>query len=138
MKCLILFVMLRYYISATDILIAQCDTAVNFFYEHPRSACQPVSLRQCDSAITRAASPSEKPRAGGTRHGGGQGSVLVRQQEGGDAAVALGDDPQAVVAVPLGGLALVDRIGRQDAFALHQGLIVQRLVLGTDIAPVAS
>ena len=65
------------------------------------------------------------PEAPGT---GGQGSVLVGQQEGGQAADALGDDPQAVVAVPLGELALVDRIGRQDAFGLHQGLIVQRLV----------
>jgi len=52
--------------------------------------------------------------------------------------VALGDDPQAVVAIPLGGLALFNRIGRQDAFGLHHGLIVQRLVLAADIALVAT
>jgi hypothetical protein len=34
--------------------------------------------------------------------------------------------------------ALVDHIGRQVTFALHQGLIVQRLVLAADIALVAT
>ena len=52
--------------------------------------------------------------------------------------VALGDDPQVIVAIPLGGLALFNRIGRQDAFGLHHGLIVQRLVLAADIALVAT
>ncbi len=80
----------------------------------------------------------QKPRAGGIRHGGGQGSGLVGQEEDGHAAIARGDDPQAVLALSLGGLALVDRMGRQDAFALHQNLIVQRLVLGADKAPVTT
>ena len=50
MRCLILFVMLRYYISATDILIAQYDTAVNFFMSIP---AQPVSLSACANATAQ-------------------------------------------------------------------------------------
>jgi hypothetical protein len=82
---------------------------------------------------------------------GRAGLVLVRQQQSGlrqqqtvRVELPLGDDPQAVLAV-LDGLARVNGIGlqdpdisRQDALAVHQGLIVQRRVLGADIAPVAS
>lgn len=44
----------------------------------------------------------------------------------------------AVFAASLGGLAVIDCIGRQDAFALHPGLIFQRLVLGAEISQVAA
>lgn len=64
--------------------------------------------------------------------------VLVRQQERRHAAVSLGDDPEAVLAMTLGGLRRIDSVGRQDAVAEEQSLEVAGPIVITDVAPITA
>lgn len=64
------------------------------------------------------------------------GLILVRQEEGGGAAVGLGDDPQRVLAPALARLGLVDGVGGQQPAAMLKGLVVRGLVLDIDTAPI--
>ena len=56
-------------------------------------------------------------------------SVFGRQEEGGGAAVSLGDDPE-----PLAG---AGGVGGEEAAADPQGALVLAAILGTEVAPVA-
>lgn len=57
-------------------------------------------------------------------------SIILRQQDGRQGAVGLGDDPEADPGCGV--------VGRQEPGPLNQGPIIRRPVLGTDQPPVAS
>ncbi len=61
----------------------------------------------------------------------------MRQQECGHGAVGLGDDPERVAAEAPAWLALVNRIGGQDAIACRERFVVRRGVFAADIPPIA-
>ena len=65
-------------------------------------------------------------------------SVFAWQQEGRRAAIGLGDNPKRIVAKAPARFALINRIGRQDAIAVLQGVIVGRGVFFIDHAPITS
>jgi hypothetical protein len=99
-----------------------------------RDALEQVAVQKhCDPAKKEARAGGEKEAAGA----GAARSVLAGQEEGGHAAVGLGDDPEGVVAVALAGLGGVDGISREDAVAVAHRLGVGRCVLGADTAPIA-
>jgi hypothetical protein len=56
-------------------------------------------------------------------------SVLLWKKDGGDGAVGLGDDPDALPSY---------RVGAEDAIALAQGDLVLAAVEGTELSPVTS
>lgn len=66
------------------------------------------------------------------------GSILVRQEERSCAAVVLGDDPDAIIAVALARFGGINRVGRKDAKPLLCGEIVLGGVLGIYNAPIAA
>jgi hypothetical protein len=66
------------------------------------------------------------------------GLVFFRQEEGGYAAVGLGDDPKAISAVALARLGGVNRVGRKDAKVSMGRKVVLGGVLGANNAPIAA
>lgn len=51
---------------------------------------------------------------------------------------AIGDDPQAVVAIAFAGLCRVNGVGGQDAGAVMRGEVIHGHIVGIDTAPVPS
>ena len=64
-------------------------------------------------------------------------SVVLRQEERRHAAVALGDDPEGVVAEAFGRFGRIDRIGREDTLASFDRVVVNGAIVGTYASLIA-
>ena len=107
-------------------------------FAHKQNIPFPIAiLFSCFRALTKNRKIDARKRPGRSP---GASAVLVflRQQEGGYAAVSLGDDPKAILAVAFGGLVGINGVGRKDAKALMGGLVVAGGVLWAYKAPIAA